>query len=111
MKLVKFDSYPFIHLSPASSRLSLQASSRYCIYMSVEEYIGTTLYVDLVDGRKLDGVLTVIDPFGNLLISNTWETSVDRLNSSLERRRELGLVSVPKAQIGKLWLMPEQVPK
>lgn len=53
----------------------------------------------MVDGRLLDGVLTVVDSFGNLLLSNVEESSQDKLNLTKIRQRELGLVSVPKNRI------------
>lgn len=67
-----------------------------------EAYIGTNMRVLLCDGRQLDGVLTIVDPFGNLLLLSTWETSRDRLNGNLKRRRELGLVSVPRPQVERV---------
>lgn len=67
--------------------------------MTPDKYIGATLQVDLDDNRVLEGVLTVIDPFGNLLISNTYESSVDRLDPKKLHRRELGLVSIPRKTI------------
>lgn len=68
-------------------------------FMDPQKYIGSSLRIKTVDGRLLDGVLTVIDPFGNLLLSNVKETSQDRLNTSKLRERELGLVSVPRDRI------------
>lgn len=56
----------------------------------------------MVDGRLLDGVLTVVDSFGNLLLSNAKESSQDKLNLAKIRQRELGLVSVPKNRIVKI---------
>lgn len=53
----------------------------------------------MVDERILDGILTVVDPFGNLLLSNVYETSADKIKPTQSRRRELGLVSVPRAMI------------
>lgn len=67
--------------------------------MDAQKFIGTSLRIKMVDGRLVDGVLTVIDPFGNLLLSNTWENSPDKLKTGQIRRRELGLVSVPRQRI------------
>lgn len=67
--------------------------------MDPQKYIGSSLRIKMVDGRLLDGILTVIDPFGNLLLSNVWESSQDKLNLTQVRRRELGLVSVPRQRI------------
>lgn len=67
--------------------------------MDAQKFIGTSLRIKMVDGRLVDGVLTVIDPFGNLLLSNTWENSQDKLKTGQIRRRELGLVSVPRQRI------------
>ncbi|CAK7895185.1 hypothetical protein CAAN1_10S01992 [[Candida] anglica] len=64
-------------------------------------FIGTTLKVQLKNTRTLDGVLTAIDPFGNLLLGDVWETSKDLLNGS-EHKRELGLVSIPKESVHKV---------
>lgn len=67
--------------------------------MDPGKYIGTNLRIKTADGRLLDGVLTVIDPFGNLLLSNVKEMSQDRLNVDRIKERELGLVSVPRETI------------
>lgn len=83
-------------------RFSTYAHFEYIITMEVEKYIGTSLRIELVDGRQLDGILTVVDPFGNMLLSNVWETSEDKLDSALLRKRELGLVSVPRPQVLKV---------
>lgn len=72
--------------------------------MEVQKYIGTTLRIKARDGRLLDGVLTVVDPFGNLLLSNVFETSVDKLNPALTHTRSLGLVSVPREQVQRVLL-------
>mmetsp|Transcript_5716 Transcript_5716/g.6817 ORF Transcript_5716/g.6817 Transcript_5716/m.6817 type:complete len:89 (+) Transcript_5716:65-331(+) len=64
-----------------------------------EKFIGAQLRLKLTDLRILDGVLTVVDPFGNLLLSNVFELSEDRLNRTNLHRRELGLVSVPRDTI------------
>ncbi|EGW32092.1 uncharacterized protein SPAPADRAFT_138491 [Spathaspora passalidarum NRRL Y-27907] len=63
------------------------------------QFIGANLHVRVVDSRILEGILTVIDPFGNLLLSNVYETSVDRLNNKNLHVREIGLVSVPRETI------------
>lgn len=67
--------------------------------MDAQEYIGTNLRIQTVDGRQLDGVLTVVDPFGNMLLSNVFETSQDKLDTTQSHTRELGLVSVPRKQV------------
>lgn len=64
------------------------------------KFIGSELRIHLNDSRILDGVLTVIDPFGNLLMSNVYETNMDNY-------REIGLVSVPRESITKV-LMSEK---
>ncbi|CUM53446.1 uncharacterized protein AC631_00500 [Debaryomyces fabryi] len=64
-----------------------------------EKFIGTQLRLKLTDLRVLDGVLTVVDPFGNLLLSNVFELSEDRLDRTNLHKRELGLVSVPRDTI------------
>lgn len=72
--------------------------------MEIPKLIGSNLRVKAKDGRVLDGVLTVVDHFGNLLLTNVKETSVDKLNASLSHSRELGLVSVPMDQITTLMI-------
>ena len=64
-----------------------------------EKFIGAQLRLKLNDTRILYGVLTVIDPFGNLLLSNVFEISQDRINPKNLHKRELGLVSVPRDTI------------
>lgn len=76
-----------------------------------EKFIGCTLTVQLNDERSLNGVLTVIDPFGNMLLSNVRETSRDKLNSSLVHTRELGLVSIPKEAVVKVEMTRAQYEK
>lgn len=63
--------------------------------MKPEKFIGAQLRLKLTDLRVLDGVLTVVDPFGNLLLTNVFEISEDRLDPKNLHKRELGLVSVP----------------
>ena len=43
--------------------------------------------------------MTVIDPFGNLLLSNVYETSTDKFDKTKLHVREIGLVSVPRETI------------
>ena len=64
-----------------------------------EKYIGANFHVTVVDSRILEGILTVIDPFGNLLLSNVYETSIDKFDKTKLHVRELGLVSVPRETI------------
>lgn len=64
-----------------------------------EKFIGANMHVKLTDSRLLEGTLTVVDPFGNLLLSNVYETSIDRLDSQQLHVREIGLVSVPRERI------------
>ncbi|EEQ46148.1 hypothetical protein MG5_04065 [Candida albicans P57072] len=67
--------------------------------LSPDKFIGANLHVKLSDSRILEGILTVIDPFGNLLLSNVYETSIDKLNDKQSHVREIGLVSVPRESI------------
>lgn len=67
--------------------------------LSPDKFIGANLHVKLSDSRILEGILTVIDPFGNLLLSNVYETSIDKLNDKQLHVREIGLVSVPRESI------------
>lgn len=64
-------------------------------------FIGAQIKVLLGNSRILTGILTVIDPFGNLLISEVIETSQDLLDNS-EHTRELGLVSVPRLSVKRI---------
>ncbi|CAK9441747.1 uncharacterized protein LODBEIA_P56150 [Lodderomyces beijingensis] len=64
-----------------------------------DRFIGANLHVTINDTRVLEGILTVIDPFGNLLLSNVQETSRDKFNSHKLHVREIGLVSVPRKTI------------
>lgn len=64
-----------------------------------EKFIGAQIRLKLTDLRILDGVLTVVDPFGNILLSNVFELSEDRLDRTNLHKRELGLVSVPRDTI------------
>lgn len=73
----------------------------------VQQYIGSTLRIKTADGRQLDGVLTVVDPFGNLLLSNVFETAPGKLNSELHTR-ELGLVSVPRNEVKSVLMDAKQ---
>lgn len=70
--------------------------------MEIPKLIGSKLRVKVTDGRVLDGVLSVVDHFGNLLMTNVIEISIDKLNASQFHSRELGLVSVPLGQIKSL---------
>lgn len=64
-----------------------------------DKFIGCELHIVLKDSRILDGLLTVVDPFGNLLLLEGWETSVDKINSKDIHKREIGVVSVPRDSI------------
>ncbi|QBM86916.1 Small ribonucleoprotein (snRNP)-like [Metschnikowia aff. pulcherrima] len=77
--------------------------------MKVQKFIGTNLRIMLEDGRLVDGRLVVVDPFGNLLLSNVYEISQDKLKPSELQRRELGLVSVPRSQIKNILLAESQI--
>lgn len=65
--------------------------------ISPDKFIGACLKILLNDSRTLEGVLTVMDPFGNLLMSNVYETNQDNY-------REIGLVSVPRESIAKVYI-------
>ena len=77
--------------------------------MKVQKFIGTNLRIMLEDGRLVDGRLVVVDPFGNLLLSNVYEISQDKLKPRELQRRELGLVSVPRSQIKNILLAESQI--
>lgn len=64
--------------------------------------IGTLVRVELNDSRILDGVIVVIDPFGSLLLSATWEYSSSLVVPDMLNKRQFGLVSVPKDCINKI---------
>lgn len=72
--------------------------------MKPESLIGTTVKIALKDGRVLDGVVTAVDPFGNVLLSNVYESSNDKIDSERLHRRELGLVSVPRESIDEVFM-------
>lgn len=61
--------------------------------MTPEALIGTNVKIALKDNRVLDGVITVVDPFGNILLSNVWESSNDKIDPETLHTRELGLKS------------------
>ncbi|KAI5970281.1 hypothetical protein CANMA_000633 [Candida margitis] len=67
--------------------------------VSCEKLIGANFHVTITDSRILEGILTVIDPFGNLLLSNVYETSKDKFDKTKLHVREIGLVSVPRETI------------
>lgn len=69
------------------------------IAVSCEKYIGANFHVTITDTRILEGILTAIDPFGNLLLSNVYETSKDKFDKTKLHVREIGLVSVPRETI------------
>lgn len=73
------------------------------------DFIGLLFKVEIADKRVLDGILTVVDPFGNLLLSNTWETSRDKLNDKNLHKREIGLVSVPREAILKIYVSKSSI--
>lgn len=54
-----------------------------------EKYIGANFHVSVTDSRILEGILTVIDPFGNLLLSNVYETSTDKFDKTKLHVREI----------------------
>lgn len=63
-----------------------------------QRFIGSQFRVKLEDSRALTGILTVVDPFGNLLLSEVVEDSDDLIDNT-PHRRELGIVSVPRSTI------------
>lgn len=72
--------------------------------MTPEALIGTNVKIALKDNRVLDGVITVVDPFGNILLSNVWESSNDKIDPETLHTRELGLVSVPRNTIDEVFM-------
>lgn len=66
---------------------------------SPSKLIDCQLRIRLKDSREYEGVLTVIDPFGNMLLSKVYEISVDRLNKKNNHKREIGMVSIPKTSV------------
>lgn len=65
----------------------------------MDKYLGIRMRVRLKDSRILDGKLSVVDPFGNLLLSDTHEHSRHILDGSMPHVREVGLVSIPRDQV------------
>lgn len=76
--------------------------------MDVQKFLGTKLHINLLDGRLVEGMLVVVDPFGNLLLSDVFENSQDKLHPGRLHRRELGLVSVPREQVKNILLDERQ---
>lgn len=72
----------------------------------MQAVVGSELVIETADGRSLQGILSVVDPFGNLLMCDVSETSQDKLNSSLKHTRVLGLVSVPRKEVVKILADP-----
>lgn len=72
-----------------------------------ETFVGKTVRISLNDLRVLDGVIYAIDPFGNLLLNSTKETSTDKVNPKFNHVREIGLVSVPKDYIQKVYMLKQ----
>ena len=60
--------------------------------VSCEKYIGANFHVTITDTRILEGILTAIDPFGNLLLSNVYETSKDKFDKT--KQEEMILLSL-----------------
>ncbi|ABN67380.1 predicted protein [Scheffersomyces stipitis CBS 6054] len=67
--------------------------------LTPDQFIGSNLRVAIKDGRVVTGILTVIDPFGNLLLSNVIEESEDIISPPGIHKRDIGLVSVPRETI------------
>lgn len=67
-----------------------------------EKFIGSNLHITLNDSRVIDGILTVIDAFGNILLTNGHEYSRDRLNPDNVHKRLIGLISVPRTSVAKI---------
>ncbi len=62
-----------------------------------EDLISLTYKLEITDGRLLEGILVAVDDQSNLLITNVMETSGDI-------QREMGLVSVPRNSIRKVFV-------
>lgn len=77
--------------------------------MDISTLIGSNLRISVTDGRVVDGILSAVDCFGNMLLSNVVETSVDKLNSSKFHSRELGLVSVPRQEMKTIKMLKRQL--
>ncbi|EDK45655.1 hypothetical protein PVL30_004657 [Lodderomyces elongisporus] len=67
--------------------------------LSPESLISAQMHVTITDCRNFDGILTAIDPFGNLLLSETYEISKDKFDDSKVHQRKIGLVSIPRSTI------------
>lgn len=86
--------FVILQLQERKKNIALQTNTQMSLHPS--KYIGSNVYILLNDQRQLTGILTVIDPFGNILLSNVVEESKDKLNHEKTHTREIGLVSVPK---------------
>lgn len=67
--------------------------------LSPENLISAQMHVTITDCRNFDGILTAIDPFGNLLLSETYEISKDKFDDSKVHQRKIRLVSIPRSTI------------
>ncbi|GBL50154.1 hypothetical protein CAJCM15448_24280 [Candidozyma auris] len=76
--------------------------------LPIQKYIGSAMRIKMVDDRVVDGVLTVVDPFGNLLLTNSYENSRDKIKTTSIKRREVGLVSIPRDRIVKVMVDERQ---
>lgn len=77
--------------------------------MEITSLIGSNLRITVSDGRVLDGILSAVDCFGNMLLSNVIEKSIDKLDSSQVHSRDLGLVSVPRPEITMIKMLERQL--
>ncbi len=59
------------------------------ILENAETYLATGLTIQVVDNRIFNGQLGAIDPKGNMILEQTWETTPET-----GERRFLGLVSI-----------------
>lgn len=66
-------------------------------------FLGALLKVFLKNERVLDGILTVIDPFGNLLLGDVTETTNDVVDGELHRRK-IGLVSIKRSSVARVMM-------
>lgn len=72
----------------------------------MDKYSGVRMRVRIKDSRILDGKLSVADPFGNLLLSDTHEHSQDVFDGSKPHVREVGLVSIPRDEVVSVGVDP-----
>lgn len=98
----------FIFITSAGNHYHRNFPTLLPMDLPIQKYIGSAMRIKMVDDRVVDGVLTVVDPFGNLLLTNLYENSRDKIKTTSIKRREVGLVSIPRDRILKVMVDERQ---